>query len=128
MTSKYFLQSKYSSATTEEKIKLVEKITDSIRILIGEVQQDSTNALDQQIDLFLGIAAGLEMTVPNDQRMCRGCFVVSDTIGSCQSCQEVQACDYCTDDEWNLLNKCEKCGDIVCWKCKARGGCVNKKE
>lgn len=129
MTSPYFQQSKYASATPEKKLKIVQKLTESIRTLIAEVKADSDleGASIWLLNVFMGIAIGLETKVCNDQRLCRGCFVVSDTINTCQSCWKVQACDYCTDDDWHLQRTCEKCDNAVCWKeeCKICEECKN---
>lgn len=129
MSSSYFQQSKYASTTPEKKLKIVKKLTKSIRDLIMEVKGDPDleSALNNQIDVFVGLAVGLETKVCNDQRLCRGCFIVSDTINTCQSCWKVQACDYCTDDEWNLRRRCENCDNAVCWKeeCKICDECKN---
>ncbi len=133
MTSLIFHQSKYDNATQDQKFKVIKELAKSIVFLTANVDGRSNpieKALNKKIDSFLEMAINLEARVCNDQRLCRGCFVISDTINTCQSCWEVQACDYCTDDEWNLSRECESCDNAVCWKeeCKICDECKNYKE
>jgi hypothetical protein len=82
---------------------------------------------DLQIEKLMDIAQKLEDKVPSDQRMCKKCLVVSDSVGTCQACLYYQRCDACqTPDEH--LRRCKDCEDFVCWEkeCKRCRECQLK--